>query len=76
MTATQKHNQNVALREKERIQTLSEEMIALHEEWAEIDAVQEAASKIAEKPRVGKRIVMDSKNGGNNQAQKPKPKTV
>lgn len=58
-TATQRHNENVAKNLQERVDRLSQEMVTLHEEWAAIDATQNAASKIAAKPRVGKKIVVN-----------------
>lgn len=45
-------------REEARVDRLAQEMVALHEEWAEIDALQASASNVTGKPRVGKRIVV------------------
>lgn len=57
-TATQRFNVNAMAREEARVDRLAQDMVALHEEWAEIDALQASASKVAEKPRVGKRMVV------------------
>lgn len=59
MTDTMRRNANVANREEARVQRLAEEMVTLHEEWAEIDAAQISASKVAKAPRVGKKIVIN-----------------
>ena len=59
ITATQRYSLNQASREEERFQRLAQEMVELHEEWAEVDAVQNSASQVYAKPRVGKRIVAE-----------------
>lgn len=57
MTDTMRRNANVANREEERFQRLAQDMVTLHEEWAEIDAAQLSASEVAKTPRVGKKVI-------------------
>lgn len=77
LTKTQKHNLHVQQAEEERFQRLSKEMVDLHEEWAEIDAKQEALRfkethrPVAEKRHFKKVVTMDDqKRLANNRAKR------
>lgn len=59
LSKSQRYSLNAKSREQARVQHLAEEMVTLHEEWAEIDAAQEvAAKKLTEAPKIGKKTVV------------------